>query len=305
MCWRNQLPPEERMNCIKDEKNRLTISEYLHLLQSLPRTVKNVDIVGGGEPLLFPEISELFKAIKKRGLCGRLITNGTFLNNKIATDLINFSWDMVRISFHAGSAETYKKVNGVDDYKRVVNNIRSLLLARKTKQVSKVSMLFVIQRQNAKEVRDFALLAERLGVDEIEYDTLIPFTPKNILLTAVQRTKLIQDLTELEKQLSVKNNIPHMLYMFSVHPVWNNEIKRNYFKDKYCQIAQSELFINSNGNIIPCCLAWEIKSKNIRSYSISKIWRYYRPFRRNLADGKFSPFCLKYCNYKLEKKRTK
>lgn len=104
MCWRTsqQITQKTGLN-----KNELRWPEYKQLIKSFPFTVKNIEIVGGGEPLLFPQIILMIRELKKRHLIGSLITNAVVLNKKISRELVDSRWDSIRVSLNAGSAPVY------------------------------------------------------------------------------------------------------------------------------------------------------------------------------------------------------
>jgi MoaA/NifB/PqqE/SkfB family radical SAM enzyme len=304
MCWRTQLPLSMQKKFIHEEINHLNLKEYIHMINGVPKSVQVIEVVGGGEPLLYSRIIELLTLIKQKQIYGRLITNGSLLNMRISQVLVNCAWDEIRISVHAGTSNSYKLINGVDDYGRVMKNIKYLISTRKNSVLPKISLLFVIQHDNVMDIYSFIKQAIRLKVDEIEFDSLIPFTPKKLLLTHKDKNVVMTILQDLQKKLTIKNNIDQALCMFALHDKWNNNIhSRNYFKDKYCQMVQTNLDINSDGTIFPCCLYPRQKhSYNIRKSSVKEAWKYYRLFRKQLASGKFYDFCYQWCNYDLRKR---
>jgi MoaA/NifB/PqqE/SkfB family radical SAM enzyme len=282
------------------------VQEYVDFLSSLPNSIHHVDVLGGGEPLLYPQIVKIFQKIKDRKFTGRLVTNGSFLNDHISDELIQCQWDDIRISFHAGSPNVYKKINGVEDYDRVVKNIKSFISKRGNGVYPKISLLFVMQKGNMNDVIPFAKLAQSLKVDGIEFDqVLVNKKSLHLLATYAQRKQLVSDLHLLEKTIYIPHNIPYVLSMLESHPAWGNELRtKNYFHDKYCQYVQSNIEIGSDGSVFPCCFSFgEIKAPNIRSTPFKQIWKQMRPFRLSLFKGNFLPFCYKYCSHDLEKKR--
>jgi len=304
MCWRQTVTSKEKKDLLLNDSKKLTIQEYKKLFLCVPKSVKNVDIVGGGEPLLYPKIGELFKIIKQKNIYGRLITNGSLLNNTIINELVDCSWDEIRISFHAGSKKTYVKVNGVSDFDTVICNIQCLIEKRKTKKLPWISMLFVIQRDNIYDISRFARLAQSLRVDEVEFDTLIPTCDPHLLLTPEKKKYVIAELIKIKSELHIKHNIEHVLEMFSKHPLWSGKKRdKRYYKNRYCQHIQSNIDISCEGLVVPCCMAYGYyEYANIREKLLVELWRDSRLFRMKLVNGKFYSFCYKNCNYELAKK---
>ena len=87
--------------------------------------VRGISFTGGGEPMLHPDFLDIVKFSKKHGLDVGLITNGSAINQKKVEDLNrNLTW--IRISMAGGDPESYQKVQGVDQFQKVIENIKLL-----------------------------------------------------------------------------------------------------------------------------------------------------------------------------------
>lgn len=303
MCWRNQTDFKTKKKSFSAlEKKSLTLRDYKNLIATFPKSVKNIDIVGGGEPLLYPKFGDLIELIKKRGLKGRLITNGIFLHD-VSSVLIKNNWETVRISFHAATKNVYKEIHGQDDYEKVISNIKNLIRLRGTSVFPKISLLFVIQKNNAHQVCNFFDLAESLKVDEVEYDYVVQDIPLILNITKAQKNDVILGLEKYKHKKRITHNIEYVLENFKLHPNWNpqDRYSRDYFKFRFCSNIENNLDINSTGRALPCCFACYDKkfNRNIKNESLAMIWDAYSPFRKDLHQGKFRYFCTKYCNYRL------
>ncbi|MBP7774876.1 radical SAM protein [Candidatus Woesebacteria bacterium] len=302
MCWQQQLSVQQRRETfIKFHQGKLNIDDYNKLIKSLPKSTKTVELVGSGEPLLFSDINQLILTIKQKGLSGSLITNGSLLTKKIRQVLIETKWDTIRFSMHAATAQTHKNIHGSNDFAIVIDNIRALLTERNN-QLPWVKLLFVIQKGNYQEIVEFIKLAEQLGVDEIEFDYLIPTSKKELFLSKSEISDVKKSLAN--SQTFVKNNCDSILKMFENNS-WskNKEMKTKYLVDKYCELKHLE--VSQIGITSPCCLLWDTqanKELSIKDTDINKIWESYRLFRKDLRKGKFTPDCINNCYYNLPKK---
>ncbi len=94
---------------------------------------KSITFTGGGEPLLNENTIQGLIYAKSVGLHVGLFTNGHELTNKKAKQIANISLSFVRISFNAGTPESYSVVHGTktSSLKKVLYNIRSLAQAKK------------------------------------------------------------------------------------------------------------------------------------------------------------------------------
>lgn len=118
--------------------------------------VKLVHISGGGEPLTHPYINQYISNLKNNGIKIAISTNGYLLNK------LTESVDHLRISFNAGTKESYEKIHGVKgSFERVKRNIAEAVKLRKGKDIG---MGYVLTHENYKEVDEFIKIAEDLGV---------------------------------------------------------------------------------------------------------------------------------------------
>lgn len=202
---------------------------------------------------------------------------------------------------HAACDQTYKDIHGTNDFCIVIDNIRALLSKREHK-LPWIKLLFVIQKGNYHEANEFMSLAEQLGVDEVEFDYLIPTSKDELFLSKKEVSALKKSLKNLKS--SVINNRDIILKMFE-DGSWSRNKKRKstYYKDKYCSLNHLE--ISQMGVTSPCCLLWNTKANrelNIKDSNISSIWKSYSAFRKDLRKGKFTPECINNCYYNLPKK---
>lgn len=112
----------------------------------------------GGEPTLHPQIIEFIKyAGQKKFPDISFITNGALLTEKVIDCILENGVTRLNISLDAVTPETYKKVHGVDDYTRVLNNIDHLLEKRNRigNQLPLLSISFVLSEENAHELDKF------------------------------------------------------------------------------------------------------------------------------------------------------
>jgi radical SAM protein with 4Fe4S-binding SPASM domain len=313
MCWQRTISTAEKNSLLKKERRKLKLKNYNFLFSLLPGSVKTVDVTGGGEPLLHPEIFQILNLIKKNNFYGRLITNGLLLNSSNIKKLLDIDWDSIRISFHAACKNTYFKIHGRDDFNKI---IKLLQIIKKNKQNYpqsnlKISLLFVIQKLNYKEIFKFSCLAERLAVDELEYDNLIDYK-KGLTLNKKQMNIAKKLLIKVAKKCFIPNNSLSLVKSYKLLYEKGKNLKqplsfdKNRFKNRRCGIIQKSVFVFTTGEVYPCCFLINKSKKmgNIRNEKLIDIWRkpVYKKLRKKLLIGKFEPECLEMCPYLLEEK---
>lgn len=129
--------------------------------------VQGIQLAGSGDPFCHPDILDIVKYIKKRGLSLEIVTNGILLNEKNVKVLVQNRVDRLAVSVWAGTAKTYQKTHP-NQPKAIFDKIkRNLQLIARMKRdsldVPVVRIYNVISGVNFFEIEkmlDFALQVE-------------------------------------------------------------------------------------------------------------------------------------------------
>lgn len=147
--------------------------------------VEGVEISGGGEPLMYPQIVSAIAFMRSKGLKVGIFSNGTLLNEEISEFLVQ-NLLFLRIAFDAGSAETYKKIHGWDDFDKLQENLRTLvrirsqfradkgrrLADRKGQGLVTIGAKYLVSAKNSHELVQAAELAKSAGLDYLQFKAL-------------------------------------------------------------------------------------------------------------------------------------
>jgi MoaA/NifB/PqqE/SkfB family radical SAM enzyme len=126
-CWLRDFDDQEL------DHTELTTREYERLITECDEMgVHTIHITGGGEPLMRHDILSLMRKIKRCGMFGKLVTNGTLLSQTHLRELVRIGWDEIVFSLDAPDREVNDYLRG-QSFDRVVTAIRSL-------QVMKIDM---------------------------------------------------------------------------------------------------------------------------------------------------------------------
>ena len=88
--------------------------------------VEGVEISGGGEPLMYPQIIPAVAFMRGKGLKVGIFSNGTLLTDELSEFLVQ-NLLFLRIAFDAGTASTYKKIHGRDDFDKLIRNLETVV----------------------------------------------------------------------------------------------------------------------------------------------------------------------------------
>jgi len=96
-----------------------------------------------------------------------LITNGTFLDNKLVEGLRQVKLNCITVSLNAATRETYARIAGKNFFDRVVGNLHKLSeLSRSHPQGNfTLCISFVVMRSNFHELPQFLEFASNLGTE--------------------------------------------------------------------------------------------------------------------------------------------
>ena len=129
---------------------------------------KGVSFTGGGEPMLHKDFIAIVEHSRAIGLDIGLITNGSAISPKNVESLVqNLTW--IRVSMAGGDAASYQKVQGVDHFQRVVNNL-TLLSETKAKMNSplNIGVRMLCTPDNVATVQGLARAAALAKIDYIQ-----------------------------------------------------------------------------------------------------------------------------------------
>ena len=181
MCWLQHLPPGvKEIEFRKDRATSLTLDEYRALFDGMPPGLTEVNIVGGGEPLVHPQCIDIMREVKRRKLRGYLISNGTLMREKESRAMVEMGWDLTRLSVHAGDAATFRAIHGVDHFERLRDNLRIFdRLRRAAGRERSVAMHVhnVIQRENLDAIPQMFEFAREVGADNMVFEIVFALSP--------------------------------------------------------------------------------------------------------------------------------
>jgi radical SAM protein with 4Fe4S-binding SPASM domain len=125
-------------------------------------------LLTGGEPLLRPDLSDIYLHMKRRGLLVTLFTNGTTVTPRIADLLAEWPPLVVEVSIYGSSPEVYERMTGVPgSFRRCMHGIE-LLLGRKVR----LRLKTVPTTLNYADMGGMRALAAGYGLD-FEWDPLV------------------------------------------------------------------------------------------------------------------------------------
>lgn len=218
------------------------IEKISPVLDQFSELIKSYGCIGrlnitGGEPLTHPDLFELLRLARSKGIKTGVLTNGTLLGQWEARRLRACGVDYVQISLD-GMEKVHDEIRGKGSFERAVNGICAL-----KSQGIFTSVSFTVQNNNLGELKKLAYFCDTLGVDKLWFDrVVIPADKDNEKLSVSSG-----DYWKLMKT-AARFNRKGMVFC-------GRALQFIPCKDKlvyHCSAGENLLIVLANGDVMPC-----------------------------------------------------
>lgn len=185
------------------ESNELEINDIFNLFTKILIDFKRNNLVldgvtlAGGESLLYPEIIQLVRFLRDKGLMVNIATNGILLNNDVTSKFKTMGVRHYEISLPSSNRENYKYITGTDALERVKE---SLIFLKQTDPEARITLAFTVTKLVYQEIEDLIDLAFALSADCLILNRFVPGGRG-----LVNEKLLIPDREELMHVLEISN----------------------------------------------------------------------------------------------------
>jgi len=294
-CWKRN----PKFKDLNSRHYELPDSKLLGIIDEASElNIKEIEITGGGEPLLRKITPVLMKKVKEKKIKGSITTNGILFNDRMINDLVDMGWDRIIFSLDGPNKEINDYLRG-KSFDKIMEVIKSINRC-KSRYKKKNPLLYfnvVISNKNYNLLEEFIKLAWKLKIDYIKFETLTIHSDlgKKLQLSEGQKNEFLANTGKallLASKLKVKTNLD----------VFNEDMMKEpaqmgkFVKANMCFEPFYHMVVKTDGSVGPCCLFYG-KSPNVKNHSLSKIWngRYFNNLRENVIKGNLMDYC-KICN---------
>lgn len=226
--------------------------------------IRSVQITGGGEPLVHPNIKEILRYAFAKNIEVAIVSNGCALDEELCEILSEASW--IRISMDSATPENYSFLRNVPitTFSKTIKNIECLI--KKNKKAT-IGIGFVVEKENYTEILLAAELYKKLGVDNFRISAA--FTPMGYAYFDSFKNEAMLLSKQAEKLSDEK---------FTVFNLFNDRIKDTFdgVQDyDFCPIKDLMVYIGADYNAYTCCtLAYNRKGfiGSIKDQSFKQLW---------------------------------
>jgi len=282
------------------KKQKIDLNKIYQILDQIDSNdpgFKYVTFSQFNEPLLDNRIFEIIKYSRQKKLITYLITNGLLLNKKKNIDNILELKPELKISLQVLDSSKHKISRGInmeiDEYLKTIINFIKIIENTEIKTTIDIGSNFNNSKVKVFLKKIFGLSLGDKHVPETLNKTFEQFLEllnnhKLYLINDITLNKNKKDyfkdefyLTQTGFNLSKNINIKFKKF------IYGRAISENFARDDNFICNSEILGIQSDGNIVPCCLAYDdtISMGNIHNNSIAEILE-NNLFLKNLRDVK-------------------
>ena len=312
----------------------LSLEDYRHVLETMPKTVETIFFGGMGEPLFHKDILEMIRLAAETGREVELLTNGTLLTESMINGIMDAG--LTRLWISIDDLETHSSINadaahgdldhsGHDHSGRVLSNIRMLnKLRQKRLSTLCLGITFVAMKSNVHQLSKLPFFIAQHLVDEVNVSNISPTDE------ASQNEMLYTGLVNMYTGPGKGSVLPTVRLPFfdmnipeaadGIRSLMQKQNFNLYFNDQpvlrktgYCKFVREGMtFVRADGKVCPCMALLHngytylhnIRRKithcdfgNIQEAPLDAIWnsKEYKTFRRKFDEFEFAS-CL-YCGH--------
>jgi len=276
----------------------LTLEKVKAIVEQFP-ALDRVVLHGIGEPLLNREIFDIVAYLKTRVPVVLFNSDAVSLTPKRARRLIESGLDEYRVSMDAATPDTYMKLRGVDQFDRVVANVRCLIALQRemARPTPRVSLWLTASRVNLDELPAFVRLAGDLGVGEVYVQRLVfngfgLATEENALHGRLREReeRVLDEAARLAPSLDIALRASGLTT--PLESLKGEATGARYWAG--CQRPWTLSYVTANGNVLPCCISpWVARDYgrlilgNAFAQPFAEIWNgeRYRQFRTDFESA--------------------
>lgn len=157
---------------LPQQEDELSSNQVFHVIDEAKINGIKQILFTGGEPFLRKDIFEICNYSSKKGLMNIVTTNGTLIDENLAEAISNSKINHIHFSLD-GLEEANDFFRGSAVFGKVIRAIQFLNEKRKSNHVFSIGIACIVMDKNVKDLFKVFQLADRLGVNSINFQPLI------------------------------------------------------------------------------------------------------------------------------------
>ncbi len=284
-----------------DVPEDLPTSEWLQFFEELGRCAVMDLCLQGGEPFMREDFKQLVQGIVKNRMRFSILSNGTLIDDELATFLVSTKrCTSIQVSIDGSVDTSHDAFRGKGSFFKAVAGLRTLLKHRVPATVR-----VTIHRRNVKELDEIAvLLLDDIGLPSFSTNAashlgLCQKNEEQVQLTSEERTLAMQSLLRLTKKYDGRINA--QAGPLAEARAWRNMVKAHadgtpgsptQGKLTGCGGPMNKLAVLADGTIVPCNLLPNMTLGKINRDDLRELWQNHPELnrfrqRRDIPLGNF------------------
>lgn len=236
---------------VPKSKKILSFEDFKKIVEISKKNNVEYLIIGGGEPLLYPNIIDMVKYAHKNGIKVKIETNGKLLTKELLDEIKKYIFQF-NISLDGLNPKTHNSIRNLDTFHSTVN---SITYARKIG--IDIAIWSVVMKRNISELKDIFKLLEKMKVNKISFMYATPVgecykNKENILVDTKKYYLFMKNVKSKNRKIQIR--IEPYLIPFDRLSEFKKYLGSELPKTD-CMIYDKEVIhIDPEGNIFPCVL---------------------------------------------------
>jgi len=322
-CAKLKITPRCNLQCTfchywrMDRQEELDTAAWKQILDQLAELRCAKVHFSGGEPLLRPDLPDLLRHTRQRGMRANLTTNATLLTcGARARELVGTGVKGISVSLDGPTAKVHDRLRGVPGaFRRTWQGLRRLLAASaRTGHSTKVRINTVLTRYNYTYLPEVLKLAGELGCTDVIPLPVDERGDRRVRLSREQLQEYNEFIAPQVRMLRQRYGFPpdpERIFPYGTRAedlqlARQGAYARRYFQHHPCYVPWLHLFIAWNGDVYLCCMArgktpplGNVRHQNLRDLFTGPVYQRVREeFLRQRP-----PICHRCDNFLAENRR--
>ena len=248
-------------------------------------------LTGSGEFLRLPQWKEIldyfdynYPHVEKM-----FSTNGSSLRPEVCEKITSQkSRYLIHVSLHASNAQLHRVITRMDNFYRIIGQVKRLLQLRRKSGDVGLNFIFVANSLNIDDLPNFVRLAANIGVDKVVVYYNFIYVPAQKYLSCFFKPELTNRMftqsQQLAKDLGLEIQFP---------PRFGLE---KYPDVGICRELWSQIMFNENGHVLPCDASIDCDVQ-LEDKTYEEVWNsdYYLRVRKELIEHGHTE-CFQHCH---------
>lgn len=263
------------------------------LINNIIPNLKEIELQGTGESLLFKNFLKIFYAAKENNCKLVLITNASLLNKDLIQIFVKSNMQLI-ISLDGTNKSSFKQHRPIGDFDRIISNLKLIKEYRNSVDNGSFSLVIntVVTKLNYFELNEMIDFALQYSIDFIFASEVRECMPdketwEKLRFDNFDNRDEIMKFVNSTKQYAKQKGIGFHFNPYKINMVRKKDI---------CISPWKHLYLYANGDLSICC---ELNTKfgNVNTENIMDIWKGEKlnEFRNNMLMREYDHHCLSCC----------